>query len=45
MVRSLMFNALTSKWGNPATEGQERLLKKINRGENITDIPLVFSLR
>lgn len=25
MVRLLMFNVFTSKWDNPATEGQERL--------------------
>ena len=28
MVRLLMFNALTSKWDNPAAEGQESFKNK-----------------
>ena len=28
MVRLLMFNALTSKWDNPAAEGQESFKKR-----------------
>lgn len=29
MGRLLMFNALTSKWDNPAAEGQESFKQKI----------------
>lgn len=44
MVRLLMFNALTSKWDNPAAEGQESFKNKnLKKNRENTIAAVLFS--